>query len=168
MLLAMTVLHIAALAAAALLLAAAAVNDARCYRIPNAICAALIVLFPLFVLTAPRAVEWEQHVAVFALVLISGLAMFFGNLAGAGDIKLLAAMGLWAGPHMIAAFLIVTAIAGGCLALIMAALTYARNAARGPRPAVALARVPIPYGIAIAVGGLDTMYRLSQPLLFPG
>lgn len=161
---ALTAFHIAILLAAAVLLIAAAVTDARSYRIPNSVCAALLALFPIYVLTAPRIIEWDQHLMVFSLVLLSGFAMFAGNLAGAGDIKLLAATGLWAGPHLIAVFLITTAIAGGLLALIMAGLTYVRNASG--REAVALAKVPIPYGIAIAVGGLSTIYMLSESILF--
>jgi Flp pilus assembly protein protease CpaA len=59
-----------------------------------------------------------------------------------------------------------TAIAGGIVALTMAILTYMRNFSG--KQALALAKVPIPYGIAIAVGGLSTLYMLSQPILFPG
>jgi prepilin peptidase CpaA len=165
MLLALTAFHIVVLFAAAIVLVAAAIHDAWRYRIPNILCAALLILFPFFVLTAPHAIEWEQHLMVFALVLISGFAMFMGNLAGAGDIKLLAAAGLWAGPHLVAVFLITTAIAGGFLALTMALLAYIRNFSR--RPSITLAKVPIPYGIAIAAGGLNIVYRLSQPILFP-
>ena len=157
--------HIAVLLAAATVLIAAAIGDANHYKIPNILCALLLVLFPLFVITAPHSIEWEQNLMVFALVLISGFAMFIGNLAGAGDIKLMAATGLWAGPHLVAVFLIMTAIAGGILALTMALLTYMRNASG--KQALALAKVPIPYGIAIAVGGLSTIYMLSQPILFP-
>lgn len=162
---ALAAFHIAVLLAAAAVLIAAAINDANHYKIPNLLCVALLVLFPLFVITAPRSIEWEQHLMVFGLVLISGFIMFVGNLAGAGDIKLMAATGLWAGPHLVAVFLIMTAIAGGVLALTMALLTYTRNFSG--KQAVALARVPIPYGIAIAVGGLSTIYMLSQPILFP-
>ncbi|MGL1199326.1 hypothetical protein ACSTK3_23440, partial [Vibrio parahaemolyticus] len=54
-------LHIAILFAAAMLLLAAAYNDAHKYKIPNLVCAALLVLFPLAVLTAPRTVEWDQN-----------------------------------------------------------------------------------------------------------
>jgi prepilin peptidase CpaA len=162
---ALTAFHMAVLLAAAILLIVAAITDARHYRIPNAVCLGLMGLFPVFVLTAPRSIEWDQHLMVFGLVLISGFAMFIGHLAGAGDIKLLAATGLWAGPHLIALFLVITAIAGGFLALIMALLTYARNTSG--RRAVALAKVPIPYGIAIASGGLCTIYMLSRPILFP-
>jgi prepilin peptidase CpaA len=165
MALTMTAFHIAILLAAAGILIAAAINDARCYKIPNILCAGIVALFPLFVVTAPRPVEWEQHLLVFGLVLISGFAMFVGNLAGSGDIKLMAAMGLWAGPHLVAVFLIATAVAGGFLALIMALLTYMRNFSG--KQAVALAKVPIPYGIAIAVGGLSVIYLMSQSVLFP-
>jgi prepilin peptidase CpaA len=158
--------HLAILFGAGLLLIAAAVSDAKTYRIPNKVCAALLLLFPLFVLTAPGAVEWKQHLMVFGLVLASGFAMFMGNVAGAGDVKLLAATGLWAGPHLVAVFLVITAIAGGLLALVMAGLTYTRNLSA--KKAVALARVPIPYGVAISIGGLCALYMMSQPILFPG
>jgi prepilin peptidase CpaA len=170
MLMAFAAFHIAALLGAAMLLAAAAVNDARYYRIPNKICAAMFALFPLFVLTAPQSLDWKQHVMVFFLVLASGFAMFMGHLAGAGDIKLLAVTGLWAGPHLMAVFLVTTAIAGGFVALAMAFLTHMRNrsARRERKSTVAVAKVPIPYGIAIAIGGLNVLYRLSEPILFPG
>lgn len=162
--------HVAVILAASALLIAAAIHDANTYRIPNMLCAALLVLFPLFVLTAPRPVEWDQHLMVFGLVLIAGFAMFVGNLAGAGDIKLMAVTSLWAGPHLIAVFLIVTALAGGIVALTVAVLTYARNFSGkiSGKPAVAVAKVPIPYGVAIAIGGLSSLYMLSQPILFPG
>ena len=161
----LTTFHVAVLAAAALLLIAAAVSDARRFRIPNLLCAGLVLLFPLFGLTAPTAVEWSQHLIVFGLVLVSGYGMFLANLAGAGDIKLLAATGLWAGPHLAAVFVLTTALAGGLLALAVGLLAYRRR----PQPAkpVDFARLPVPYGIAIATGGLCVIYRLSQPLLFP-
>ncbi|MGE3622717.1 MAG: prepilin peptidase [Bdellovibrionales bacterium] len=161
----MSVFHIAILFGAAVLLVLAAISDAHTYRIPNKICIALLFLFPLFVISAPVAVQWEQHLMVFGLMLLSGFVMFMGNIAGAGDIKLLAATGLWAGPHLVAVFLVTTAIAGGLLALLMALLTHLRN--RSSRQAVTLAKVPIPYGIAISAGGLCVLTLLSQPILFP-
>jgi prepilin peptidase CpaA len=162
----MSVFHLAILFGAAVLLVIAAISDAQSYRIPNKVCAAMLLLFPIFVASAPGAIEWEQHLMVFGLMLVSGFIMFMGNIAGAGDIKLLAATGLWAGPHLVAVFLITTAIAGGLLALLMALLTHIRNKkSRGAK--VTLAKVPIPYGIAISAGGLCILSMLSQPLLFP-
>lgn len=162
----MAIFHFGILVAAAVLLVFAAVNDAQRYLIPNLICLALLVLFPLYVMTAPTEVPWLQHLGIFVLVLVAGFAMFARNVAGAGDIKLLAVTGLWAGPHFIALFLFITAIAGGLLAIIVAGITYRRNLVRGAQNAVALARVPIPYGVAIAIGGLCTLVMLSHPVLF--
>lgn len=170
MLMMMAAFHIALIMGAAALLVAAAVNDVLHYRIPNKISAAMLVFFPLFVFTAPHSIDWKQHLMVFLLILVAGFVMFMGHLAGAGDIKLLSVTGLWAGPHQVAVLLVGTAIAGGVVALGMAGLTLLRNrsAARRHQPAVAVAKVPIPYGLAIAVGGLNILYRLSQPILFPG
>ena len=170
MLMTMAAFHLAVLLSAAALLVAAAVNDGLHYRIPNKICVAMLVVFPLFITTAPQIIDWKQNIMVFVLILISGFAMFMGNLAGAGDIKLLAVTGLWAGPHLVAVFLVGTAVAGGFVALGMALLTHIRNrsARLNQQPAVAVAKVPIPYGIAIAAGGLNVIYRLLEPILFPG
>jgi len=165
MVLEMSVFHIAILVAAALLLILAAVSDARTYRIPNKVCLAVLLLFPFFVITAPSAIEWEQHLMVFGFMLVSGFVMFMLNIAGAGDIKLLAVTGLWSGPHLVAVFLVTTAIAGGLLAVLMIVLTHFRNRQR--REPVALAKVPIPYGVAISIGGLCILSLLSQPVLFP-
>src|ERR1700685_2244195 len=113
MLLTMTAFHLALLLGVAALLVAAAINDALQYRIPNKICSAIFGFFPLFVLTAPYSIDWKQHIVVFFLILAAGFAMFMGHLAGAGDVKLLAVTGLWAGPHHLAVFLVGTAVAGG-------------------------------------------------------
>jgi prepilin peptidase CpaA len=165
MVLQLSVFHIAILFGAAVLLMIAAVSDARRYRIPNIVCAALLLLFPLYVFTAPGAIEWEQNLMVCGLMLLSGFIMFVANFAGAGDIKLLAATGLWVGPHLVAVFLVTTAIAGGLLAVCMAAITHIQNH-RG-KTQTPISRVPIPYGIAISTGGLCAFYMLSQPILFP-
>ena len=162
----LAVMHIGTLTLAALLLLWAAVSDCIRYRIPNRVCIMLLALFPLFVTTAPGGVDWHQHLLVFALTLIAGFIMFARNIAGAGDIKLLSVVGLWAGPHLIATFLFVTAIAGGVLGLVMAGLTWQRNKTRQAHQTVALTRVPLPYGVAIAVGGFATLMMLSHPVFF--
>lgn len=159
--------NLAVLAVAGALLVAAAIVDANSYRIPNMICLALLALFPLFVLTAPQAIAWGQHLSVFVLVLGVGFVLFARQFAGAGDIKLLASAGLWAGPQMLGMFLFITTVAGGLLALIVAALTYHRNRASGTKEAVSIAKTPIPYGVAIAVGGLCTLIMWSHPVLSP-
>ena len=166
MALALTALHIAILAIAASVFVAAAINDAYTYRIPNYMCVLLLALFPFFVMTAPRSFDWHQHVMIFSLVGTAGFGMFMGNLAGAGDIKLLGVASLWAGPHLIAVLLIVTALAGGIESVIIAILTHRRHTPTNDTPS--FAKVPIPYGIAIATGGLTVLGMIAQPILLPG
>lgn len=158
--------HLSILLVAAILIIIAAVIDARRFRIPNAICAALILLFPLFVLSAPSDIMWQQNLMVFGLVLVIGLAMFSGNLAGAGDVKMLAAISLWSGANYIGVLLVITGIAGGLLALSMGALAYRRQQIAGNKVSMGqLAKVPIPYGVAIAAGGLATLGMIAWPII---
>ena len=167
--LALATFHIAILAIAAAIFAAAAISDACSYRIPNYMCALLLLLFPVFVETAPRGIDWQQNLGVFGLVAISGFAMFLGHLAGAGDIKLLSVASLWAGPHLIAVLLVVTAIAGGLVSIAMAILTYTRQRRAHTGASTAdFAKIPIPYGIAIAAGGLTTLGMIARSILLPG
>lgn len=151
------------LMAAATGLICAAFYDANTYRIPNFISLALLLLFPLYVFTSPLEVEWNMNLMVFLLVLVVGFVMFARGVAGAGDIKLLAIMGLWAGPHYLGLFLFITAISGGLLAAVVAGLAYRRMQIHGPKKVLALAQAPIPYGVAIAIGGLCTLIMLSHP-----
>jgi len=164
--LALTAFHVAIMVIAAAIFIAAAVNDAYSYRIPNYMCALLLAMFPFFVMTAPYSIDWQQNVMIFALVMISGFGMFLGKMAGAGDIKLLSVASLWAGPHLIAVLLVVTAIAGGIESVVMAIITHKRH--QGAEDKVHLTKVPIPYGIAIATGGLTTLGMMAQPILLPG
>ena len=81
------------------LLAYAAWSDFREYLIPNRIIVGLLVLYPAFVLTAPTAVDWTISVAIAAGILTVGFILFATNHMGGGDVKLLMATGLWAGPE---------------------------------------------------------------------
>jgi prepilin peptidase CpaA len=66
-------------------------------------------------------------------------------MMGGGDVKLAAALALWFPPLATVKFLVFTSLAGGVLTLLLVALHHARK--RGGRP-------EIPYGVAIAFGGL--------------
>lgn len=163
--LALTSFHVALVFIAAAIFVAAGASDASEYRIPNYLSGLLLLIFPIFVLTAPHEIDWIQHVMIFGLVGLSGFAMFLAHKVGAGDVKLLAAASLWAGPHLIAVLLVVTALAGGVLSVIMAILTHMRG--RGDPARVDIAKVSIPYGIAIACGGMTTLGMTVRPILFP-
>ncbi|MDD5587110.1 MAG: prepilin peptidase [Alphaproteobacteria bacterium] len=158
-------LHQGVLTLAAILLIAAAVSDAMSYRIPNAVSLALLVLFPVYVITAPSAIAWGQHLFVAVVVLAAGFFMFTRQYIGAGDVKLLGAASLWAGPGLLDLLLFITAIAGGLLAIATAGVTYYRRRRGGSPGKASLAKERIPYGVAIAIGGLCTLIMLFHPAL---
>ena len=165
--------HWSFLLAAAALMVAAAVHDARAFKIPNWIWLSLLALFPLYVLSASDEVAWPYHLGVFGLVFTIGFVLFAGHFAGAGDVKLLAASSLWAGPNFIGVLLVVTGLAGGVLALGYALHAWQRNRLR---PAAenggtdgtllhAMRTEAIPYGIAIAIGGIAALGMMLESVL---
>lgn len=139
----------------ALLLAAAAVEDAARLRISNMIC--ILILGAAFVAIAvagPKPELW-QNIVVFGGLLGIGTLLFATGKFGGGDVKLLAASGLWfdlrSGLIMLSSVL----IAGGVLALVILALRLF-NWSDGAIARVRLLKPKggIPYGVAIAAGVL--------------
>ncbi|TBV09167.1 A24 family peptidase [Stutzerimonas kirkiae] len=111
-----------------------------------------------------------------SIVLLVGFVLFSLGRVGAGDVKLMAVMCLWLSGLGLMSFLIVTALAGGLLALGLPLLTmlegfcaqaWMKFGQRHPRLAIPTPMVltedcpqGIPYGLAIAAGAFYT-------LLFP-
>lgn len=101
------------------LLVAVAIIDVRHLTISNRYCAAIALLYPVYVLTAPYGVDWIDGAIVGAVALAIGFLLFAMRLAGGGDVKFFAAVSLWAGSHWLAEYVFVTAIVGGVFALFM-------------------------------------------------
>lgn len=153
-------------------LAWAAVNDAMWYRIPNAVPIVILALYPLYLLAGgPGLANLHWSLAIALATFLTGAFMFARGWMGGGDVKLLAALALWAGPAHFPELILMTSIAGGVLALIGIlpgrAATIAwlalnlRIALRLPEaPRSATGRRTIPYGVAIAVGGLQLCGQL--------
>lgn len=149
-------------------LVVAALWDLRTYRIPNLLSALLALGFVPAALLAPGSVDWALHLAAGAGVFLLGALTFALRWMGAGDVKLGAAVALWAGP-MMPELLLGMALVGGGLALV---LLVVRRVLAGvlllalPHPErIALPRVLIcgegvPFGIAIAGAGLYVAPRL--------
>jgi prepilin peptidase CpaA len=152
----------------------AAASDMRRFIIPNRVAAAIAVLW-----IAHAGLRWTAGAPavdlVFALALgigafALGVVLFMMRLAGGGDVKLFAAIALWAGPAHAAVFLTLTLFAGGIVALAylsvrtLRAMTTAPMAGIAPAgfgPALAVAlKSQVPFGIAIAAGGLFVAVRL--------
>ena len=102
--------------------------------------------------------------AIFAL----GLAGFALGAVGGGDVKLAAALGLWAGSSDLAGFVVVTALAGAVLSILILATRnlpighyFAGPLQAGPQTGGhAATGESVPYGVALAAGGLWIAYGL--------
>ncbi len=157
-------LHFAILAAFAGLMTWAAVEDLRRYLLPNIISVAVVVLYPFYVWTAPAPVDWLWSLALGGGALAVGFLLFSRGWIGGGDAKLVAVVALWAGPDQFLRFLLVTALAGGALGIALLTIRRLRRAA--PQAAVAggatqpksPTKLPLPYGVAIAFGGVTTVF----------
>lgn len=153
---------------AAALFVWAAVADFRSFKIPNRISVSLVALYPAYLLATPTLPNWHLvsiAVAFALIVFVVGFGMFVMGWMGGGDVKLLSAAALWAGPLAILPFLIVVVAASALLALVIAVRTLTeqsvplREAVVGLRFAP-LMKLTVPYGAAIAVGGLYIVGRL--------
>jgi prepilin peptidase CpaA len=150
--------HILALLAFAILLLWAAGEDMRRLIIPNWISLAVVGLYPVFALTSPAATDWLLAAGTAALVLLGGFMLFAVRLMGGGDVKLMAAVALWAGPGRLPLLISVTAIVGGVVAAGLLVIRWVRSRRQGRDAGSAV----MPYGVAIAAGGLAVALSLSK------
>lgn len=117
------------------LLVAAAISDVRQLIIPNRYCAAVVLLYPIYVLTAPHGVDWSAGAIVGAVALAIGFLLFAMRLAGGGDVKFFAAVSVWAGTDLLDEYVFATALVGGLVAIVMLVqrrLASSRGTAAGP------------------------------------
>ena len=156
----LALLHVACLALMAALLVGAGAQDLRSMQIANGFSVGIAALFVVWA-TAGLA-DGQIDLADVAMALGCGVVVFgVGAVAfavgvlGGGDVKLLAAVSLFAGPHHLLNLLFITAIAGGLLGLaILAGTPIGRPAMAVAGPIRARLRSGLPYGPAIAAGGL--------------
>lgn len=146
---------------AALAVIWSAVSDIRAYIIPNWTSILIAASFLVAAIFTPYA-SLISGLLSGAGVLLLGLALFAVGWMGGGDVKLFSALALWAGPSRLGAFTLATSLAGVAVALFMLS-PLRRFAPTAPDEARSAARQPMPYGVAIAVGGI---WVLTQYLPF--
>ena len=135
------------LLALAAILIVAAVIDVRTFTISNRLNLTVALLAPVYWASVALA-PWPDmavQIAAAATVFVLFACAFYAGMMGGGDVKLAAALALWFSPFATVKFLVLTSLAGGVLTLAVLVWHRARN--REGRP-------EIPYGFAIAFGGL--------------
>jgi prepilin peptidase CpaA len=139
-------------------------SDLRRYIIPNRAPAAIALAY----LLAIPGVSWPMWLGGLATALATlgvGSFLFARQWVGGGDVKLASAIVLWAGPTLLADFVMMVSVSAAALAGIMIALPRSGAAAAGQLHSGTLAarlNQPMPFGVPLAVGGL---WIVVSPLL---
>jgi prepilin peptidase CpaA len=174
--LSITAISVVALTMFSGLLAWAAVSDWRRYIIPNQVSLGALALYPVYALSAPEPVNWQFALIMAGIFFAVGFVMYLMRAMGAGDAKLLPVVMLWTGPKDFATFIVV--LVGGSLLLalvigVRTALAQMRASEReaggaavavsgfarfarllGELRHVPFLKIQVPYGVAIAAGGI--------------
>jgi len=162
------------------LIIAGGITDFLKLKIPNILPALIILCFSVayslqaILNTNAGFQELSSHLIAFVVTLLTMMALFFFKLFGGGDAKLIAAISLWIGLQGMPLFLMVMTIAGGVLAIISVImrktklgqgltvkLTQINSLKGGWINALASGTNVVPYGIAIATGGISAFRSLG-------
>jgi prepilin peptidase CpaA len=136
----------------ALLLVVAAVIDVRTFTISNRLNLGVALMAPLYWWSAhlPLWPDIGIQVAIAAGVFALFAVAFYAGMMGGGDVKLAAALVLWFSPLSTLRFLVLMSIAGGVLTLVVVGIHRMKKKPGKPE---------IPYGVAIAFGGLAILIQ---------
>lgn len=124
-------------------LAAAAIEDFIRLRISNITCLVVLVGAVIAMILQGFSIDLWQNLVVFVVLLAAGTLLFAADKVGGGDVKLLAALGLWVNIGAGVWLLATSLIAGGVLALIYIVVRQFRGGKKSQG---------IPYGLAIVAG----------------
>ena len=129
--------------------------DVRTYTISDGLNLAIALAAPLYWWSVglPLWPDAAIRVGIGVVVFLLFAGAFYMNVMGGGDVKLAGALALWFTPYETLTLIVIMSIAGGVLTLIVVGVHHARK--KDGRPEV-------PYGVAIAVGGL---WLLAQRFL---
>ncbi len=138
-------------------------------RIADGIPLGIVAIFIAWVMTgfisgALSPLTLAPVLACAAGMFGAGTLAFTAGAVGGGDVKLASAAALFAGPALILDFMAVTAVVGGLLGLaILAGAPIGSVASAGDGSAMRpRRRTTLPYGPAIAAGGLWVAMALAM------
>lgn len=146
-----------AVGVAALIIGAA--TDMAYRIIPNSV-PIVVALSSVGLLVTLPAGEALTTMGVAFTMFALGAAAFAARLVGGGDVKLFAAICLWAGTALFSLLIVVMTLASVAIALLMLLLER-RPAVHGSQDTAGL-KAPLPLGLAIAIAGvLVVMHRAA-------
>lgn len=149
-------------------LAIAGASDMAKRTIPDTVCL-VVGLCGLLARVIEQPAGAALSVGVAVLLFAALTLLHAARLLGGGDVKLLAACALGLPPVVVPRLLMAVILAGGVLGLAHLAMRHLPRPALAPAGAGTLRRVyvaerwrilrhaPLPYGVAIAVGGFWTL-----------
>ena len=151
-----TMLPWALLAILAVLLLVASWGDLKARTIPNGLNLAVALLaIPFWWTTGlPFWPDAALQVGVALLVFAVFAGAFAIGAMGGGDVKLIGALALWLPWQAVLGLLMIMSLAGGVLTIVM---LIRKRLAKSEAP------LEIPYGVAIAFGGL---WLISERFLY--
>lgn len=180
-------IYVTALTIFVVLLVWAAISDFRRFLIPNQVSLGLLALYPVYLLSAPVPQPWIFALIMAAIFFAVGFGMYLARAMGAGDAKLLPIVVLWVGPAHFTLFLLILLGSAFVLAGVVGWRTAAakarseREAPEGVPGAGAVAadsawarllhtagwlrhvpflKIQVPYGVAIAAGGIGVALNI--------
>lgn len=136
----------------------AAYGDVRTLRIPNALVAAVAALGLIRLVVTGDLTVALYTISASVMVFIAAFLLFWRGFVGGGDAKLITATALLVGYHNLFSFLVLMSLCG--VLVTLAVLATHRSTPEESQPK---ARLAVPYGVAIAGGGIVTL--LFQPSL---
>jgi prepilin peptidase CpaA len=155
------------------LFAVVAYRDLRTGRIPNALTLAIGGLGVVRLVLAGDPAAALYTLAAAAALFAAAFLLLRRGLVGGGDVKLVSAAALLVGYRDLLGLLLVMSLCGALMAFaVLAAEKLAPRLRPARLPTVppparaergSSARLTVPYGVAIAVAGVVTLFLQSSP-----
>jgi prepilin peptidase CpaA len=162
----LAIIEVMLLAVLAILLCVAALGDVRSYRIPNTLnlaISALAIPYCLINFYQGSLAIWPQIILITSIFAIMATLMMV-NILGGGDAKLFLALAFWLPPQRYLDMILYTALAGGlmCVIILLKQSSNTGISATGVdgETTATKRKQRIPYGVAIAAGGLIPVSQL--------
>ena len=141
-----------------------ALSDFRTLHIPNWASVFVAAAFlPAALLGGMETAALAKHYGVGFALMIGGALLFARGLIGGGDVKMLAAGGVWFGAGGVVPYLILVALLGGAVGLAVLVM----RKLPGPKPAWLEGNGAedraVPYGVAIGLAAVILYSRNPLP-----